>query len=75
MPTVLVTGVAGFIGSNLSDRLLQKGYKVVGIDNLAYGVREQIPEGVEFHKVDIRDKSIYPLFHHAISPDARLNST
>jgi UDP-glucose 4-epimerase len=61
--TVLVTGVAGFIGSNLADRLLQKGYHVIGIDNLAYGVREQIPKGVEFHRLDIRDKSIYPLFH------------
>jgi UDP-glucose 4-epimerase len=62
-PKVLITGVAGFIGSNLADRLLQKGYKVVGVDNLAYGVEEQIPEGVEFHKMDIRDRAIYPLFH------------
>ncbi len=62
-PTVLITGVAGFIGSNLADRLLQKGYRVKGIDNLAYGVKEQVPDGVEFHKADIRDVSIYPLFH------------
>ena len=61
-PKVLITGVAGFIGSNLADRLLQKGYKVVGVDNLAYGVEEQIPEGVDFHKMDIRDRAIYPLF-------------
>ncbi len=38
-PVVLITGVAGFIGSNLADRLIQKGYRVIGIDNLAYGVR------------------------------------
>lgn len=62
-PTVLITGVAGFIGSNLADRLLQRGYRVKGIDNLAYGVKEQVPDGVEFHKADIRDVSIYPLFH------------
>jgi UDP-glucose 4-epimerase len=63
MTRVLITGVAGFIGSNLADRLLREGgHKVIGIDNLAYGVREQIPEGVEFHKLDIRDPSIYPLF-------------
>ncbi len=65
LPTVLITGVAGFIGSNLADRLIQKGYRVTGIDNLSYGVREQIPEGVEFHQLDIRDKSIFPLFQHS----------
>jgi len=37
---------------------------VIGIDNLAYGVREQIPKGVEFHQVDIRSRSIYPLFNN-----------
>lgn len=62
---VLITGVAGFIGSNLADRLLKEGkYEVIGIDNLAYGKKEQIPDGVEFHKMDIRDSSIYPLFRH-----------
>lgn len=59
---VLITGVAGFIGSNLADRLIREGFHVVGIDNLAYGVKEQIPKKVNFHKVDIRDKKIYPLF-------------
>jgi UDP-glucose 4-epimerase len=59
---ILVTGVAGFIGSNLASRLLQEGYEVVGIDNLTYGLRENVPEGVEFHYVDIRSKNIYPLF-------------
>lgn len=60
---ILITGVAGFIGSNLAEKLLKLGnYQVVGIDNLAYGVESQIPEGVEFHKLDIRDKSIYKYF-------------
>ena len=63
MTTVLVTGVAGFIGSNLADRLIsEKNYRVIGIDSLAYGIKEQIPEGVEFHKIDIRDNTIYGLF-------------
>ena len=59
---VLITGVAGFIGSNLADRLLKEGHPVIGIDNLSYGVLEQVPEGVEFYKLDIRSKKIYPLF-------------
>jgi nucleoside-diphosphate-sugar epimerase len=63
MKTVLITGVAGFIGSNLAERLLREGnYRVIGIDNLSYGVREQIPDGVEFHVADIRNPSMYGLF-------------
>jgi UDP-glucose 4-epimerase len=60
---ILITGVAGFIGSNLANRLLQEGYSVVGIDDLSYGVKEQIPSGVEFHKLDIRSKDIYQVFN------------
>lgn len=64
LPKVLITGVAGFIGSNLADRLIQEGnYEVIGIDNLSYGKKEQIPEGVIFHKKDIRDTDIFPLFN------------
>ena len=59
---VLVTGVAGFVGSNLAERLLSSGEHVVGIDNLVYGLREQIPSEVEFHAVDIRDCDIQKLF-------------
>lgn len=59
---VLVTGVAGFIGSNLSRNLLENNIDVIGIDNLSYGVKEQIPDGVKFFKEDIRDKQILSLF-------------
>ena len=63
MKKILITGVAGFVGSNLADRLLKEdGYEVIGIDNLSYGIYEQIPKGVIFHQLDIRDKSIYSLF-------------
>jgi nucleoside-diphosphate-sugar epimerase len=61
---VLVTGVAGFIGSNLAVRLLDEGYAVVGIDDLSQGVAEQVPQGVEFHELDVRSSAIYPLFRH-----------
>ena len=59
---ILITGIAGFIGSNLAIRLLQEGHDVIGIDNLAYGLRDNVPPGVVFHQQDIRNKDIYPLF-------------
>ena len=37
MPRVVITGAAGFIGSHLSEALLDRGYSVVGIDNLLTG--------------------------------------
>jgi dTDP-glucose 4,6-dehydratase len=37
MPRVVITGAAGFIGSHLSEKLLDSGYSVVGIDNLLTG--------------------------------------
>jgi dTDP-glucose 4,6-dehydratase len=37
MPRVVITGAAGFIGSHLSEALLDKGYSVIGIDNLLTG--------------------------------------
>jgi UDP-glucose 4-epimerase len=59
---ILVTGVAGFIGSNLAVRLLQEGFEVVGIDDLSQGVIEQVPEGVEFHCLDVRSPAIAACF-------------
>ncbi len=41
-PKVLVTGAAGFIGSNLTDFLLNKGFKVYGLDNFLTGNKENI---------------------------------
>jgi UDP-glucose 4-epimerase len=60
---ILITGVAGFIGSNLALRLINKNhYDVIGIDNLSYGLKENIPEGIKFYQLDIRSKEIYELF-------------
>lgn len=60
---ILITGAAGFIGSNLAHCLISGNeFKVIGIDNLSYGMRENMPDGIEFYKVDVRAKDIYPLF-------------
>jgi len=59
--TIVVTGAAGFIGSNLVDRLIAQGHRVIAIDNLSYGVRQQVPDGAEFHRLDIRAPGIYPI--------------
>jgi len=44
MKTALVTGGAGFLGSHLCERLLGEGYRVVALDNLYTGSRENIAE-------------------------------
>jgi UDP-glucose 4-epimerase len=63
MKTVLITGVAGFLGSHLADEFLAKGDRVIGIDNLLGGYKENIPIGVEFHQVDLNHlEAIQPLF-------------
>ncbi|HEX6989577.1 MAG TPA: NAD-dependent epimerase/dehydratase family protein [Bacillota bacterium] len=52
---VLVTGVAGFIGSHTAAALLERATAVVGVDDLSQGRREDVPGGVEFHRLDVRD--------------------
>jgi len=59
---IVITGVAGFIGANLARTLIDTDLDVLGIDNLSYGLRENIPVGVEFHNQDIRDSRIEELF-------------
>jgi UDP-glucose 4-epimerase len=53
MSKVLITGVAGFLGSHLADRFILSGHKVVGIDNLSGGYLENIPSEVRFFKDDL----------------------
>lgn len=58
---ILVTGVAGFIGSNLTSALLDRGHSVVGVDNLSQGELLNMAgfsehPAYEFHKEDIRER-------------------
>ena len=52
---VLITGVAGFLGSHLADALIKKKINVIGIDNLRGGYKDNIPEKVKFYKIDCND--------------------
>jgi UDP-glucose 4-epimerase len=52
---VLITGVAGFLGSHLADEFIKRGYYVIGIDNLIGGYYENVPVGVEFYNKDLGD--------------------
>ncbi len=52
----LVTGGAGFIGSNIVKHLLEQGKQPVVLDDLSSGYKENLLPGVEFIKGDIRDR-------------------
>ena len=53
MSRVLVTGGAGFIGSHVADRFIERGWDVEIIDDLSHGKRERVPEGAKLHVVDV----------------------
>lgn len=52
---VLITGVAGFLGSHLADAMLRDGHDVVGVDSLIGGYRDNVPDGVAFYPWDCCD--------------------
>jgi len=61
--TAVITGIAGFIGSNLADELTKRGYQVSGIDDLSVGKYENIQQQVErgqisFFKGDINNQRL-----------------
>ena len=55
---ILVTGVAGFLGSHLSERLVSLVHKVGGIDNMLGGDEDNIPNNIEFHKPKLVRKEV-----------------
>ncbi|MCX6302666.1 MAG: GDP-mannose 4,6-dehydratase [Bacteroidia bacterium] len=59
---ILITGVAGFIGSNLAGKLLEAGYEVIGVDNFSFGFERNISRFRKLNKFtfiegDIRDSN------------------
>jgi len=80
----VVTGCAGFIGSHLTEKLLEEGFRVVGIDNLSTGRVENIEgplghPGFKFVKADLLSASGWQeevrgadvVFHLAANPEVR----
>ena len=62
---LIITGGAGFIGSHIADRALEKGWAVAVIDDLSSGRRENVPDGAEFFEVDICSKDdVDRVFEH-----------
>ncbi|MDK1117260.1 MAG: SDR family oxidoreductase [Anaerolineae bacterium] len=62
---ILITGAAGFLGSHLSDRLLNDGHKVIGMDNFITGSKDNIAhladnENFKFYKHDISNYIYLP---------------
>jgi len=66
--TVLVTGGAGFIGSNLADRLLAEDYRVIAVDDLSTGRIANLGDAraygkaYTFFNMDVRAEGLAPLF-------------
>ncbi len=76
MSNILVTGGAGFIGSNLTEKLINDGHRVTIIDNLSTGDKANLHKDAEFFELDIANldaikpvfKDIELVFHVAAIP-------
>ena len=62
MKRAIVTGGAGFVGTNLIKRLLKDGHNVVSLDNYSTGKAENEQEGCKYYDVDIRDVLDFDFF-------------
>jgi UDP-glucose 4-epimerase len=78
--TICVTGGAGFIGSHVADALVAAGNRVLIVDDLSSGRKENVPKDSELHVLDVRseeagqllvDRKIEILVHHAAQMDVR----
>jgi UDP-glucose 4-epimerase len=55
---VLVTGIAGLLGSHLADELISQGHEVTGVDDLSGGFRENVPKEARFILGDLRKREV-----------------
>jgi UDP-glucose 4-epimerase len=58
MPTSLVTGGAGFMGSHVAEHLLEMGHNVVVLDDLSGGFKENVPSGAIFVQGSVTDHEL-----------------
>jgi len=56
---IIITGGAGFVGTNLAKRFMKEGHNVTSIDNYYTGKKENHIEGVEYLNMDIRNITDY----------------
>lgn len=66
---VLVTGGAGFIGSHIAKRLIQEGHKVIVIDDLSGGFRQNLPKGCKFIRLDVTSSRLVNWVFHKYRPN------
>ena len=59
---ILVTGGAGFIGSHIVDAYIREGHRVLVLDNLSTGKREQVHPNATFYAIDLMDPEVKEIF-------------
>lgn len=70
MTKILVTGGAGFIGSNIVDALIEEGHEIAIIDDLSTGLKENINPKARFYKADTTSKSAIEEVFEKEKPEA-----